>query len=269
MVWVLRYMWLGQYFVRNFNDDPKTPFEYPNRIQIENWENIEIAWNSVKSGPFDLQNGKTPPFFRISTRYFGHLIIGKCSFTYIFFSKISKMWGFEKQKKIFPQFSKLTKKQNLRLSRFDGLHSSAFLVRTNRFYLLNWNLTATPAHPYFRPKSAEHDAILTSFMADWSRHKKSLVWMCEIVQDRSTLRMVVIRAEFMNLQGLLVRSSNWFAISSVEISSLGTSLSGKFVQFSSGHWCQEPPFSSFSSVRFTYSSGPGGDICFHFWAIEW
>ena len=40
--------------------------------------------------------------------------------------------------------------------------------------------------------------------------------------------------EFVNLRGLLVQSSKWLGISSVQFSSLVTSLSGKFVQFSSG-----------------------------------
>ena len=52
-----------------------------------------------------------------------------------------------------------------------------------------------------------------------------------------------------DLQGLLVQSSNWFGISSVQFSSVGTSLSGKFFQFSSGHRNQMLPFSSFSSVH--------------------
>ena len=68
--------------------------------------------------------------------------------------------------------------------------------------------------------------------------------------------------EFVNLQGLLVQSSKWFGISSVQFSSLGTSLPGKFVQLSSGYQGQVPPFSSFSSVhsvQFTNSSGPDSD----------
>ena len=52
----------------------------------------------------------------------------------------------------------------------------------------------------------------------------------------------------MNLQGLLIQSSNLFSISSVQFSSLGTCLSGKFVQFSSWQRGQVPPF---SSVQFT------------------
>ena len=52
--------------------------------------------------------------------------------------------------------------------------------------------------------------------------------------------------ELLSLQGLFVQSSNWFAISSVQFSSLGTSLSGKLVQSSSGHQGQVPLFSSFS-----------------------
>ena len=40
-----------------------------------------------------------------------------------------------------------------------------------------------------------------------------------------------------------------------QFSSLGPSLSGKFVRFSSRHRRQVPPFNSFSSVQFTSSSG--------------
>ena len=43
----------------------------------------------------------------------------------------------------------------------------------------------------------------------------------------------------MNLQGILDRSSKWFDVSSVQIITLVTSLSGKFVQFSSGREGQD------------------------------
>ena len=69
--------------------------------------------------------------------------------------------------------------------------------------------------------------------------------------------------EFVNLRGLLVQSSSLLGISSVQFSSLGTSLSGKFVQFSSGHRGQVPQFRSFSSVhlvQFTNSSGPARNV---------
>ena len=59
-----------------------------------------------------------------------------------------------------------------------------------------------------------------------------------------------------NEQDLIVQSSNWFGISSVYFSSLGTNLSRKFVQFSSGHLGKVSPISSVHSVRFTNSSGP-------------
>ena len=57
--------------------------------------------------------------------------------------------------------------------------------------------------------------------------------------------------EFMNLRDRLVQSSKWFDISSLQFSSLVTSLSGKFVQFSSGHEDNVPPF---SSVQFRLGS---------------
>ena len=41
--------------------------------------------------------------------------------------------------------------------------------------------------------------------------------------------------EFVNLRGLVIQSSNLFGISSVQFSSLGTSLSGKCVQFGLGY----------------------------------
>ena len=66
--------------------------------------------------------------------------------------------------------------------------------------------------------------------------------------------------EFVNLQDLLVQSSKWFGISSEQFISPGTSMSGKFVQFSSEHRGQVYPFGSFSSVhsdQFMNFSGPG------------
>ena len=54
--------------------------------------------------------------------------------------------------------------------------------------------------------------------------------------------------KFVNLRGFLAQSSKLFDISSVQCSSLGTSLSGKFVQFSSGH--RTKCFSSARSVQF-------------------
>ena len=41
--------------------------------------------------------------------------------------------------------------------------------------------------------------------------------------------------DFVNLQGLLVQSSKWLGISSVQLSSLVTNLPETFVQFSAGH----------------------------------
>ena len=66
--------------------------------------------------------------------------------------------------------------------------------------------------------------------------------------------------EFVNLQGILVRSSKFLGISSVQFSFLAISLTGKLVQFSTEHGGQVPPFSSLSSVhsvQFTNFSGPG------------
>ena len=62
--------------------------------------------------------------------------------------------------------------------------------------------------------------------------------------------------EFVNLQSLLVQSSIWFGVNSVQFSSLFTILYGKFVQFSSGYGGQVPPFSSFSSVQFSSQTFP-------------
>ena len=56
-------------------------------------------------------------------------------------------------------------------------------------------------------------------------------------------------AEFVNLQGLLVQSSKWFGISSVQFGFLVTSLSRKLIQFSSGHGGQVSPFSSVHSFH--------------------
>ena len=66
-------------------------------------------------------------------------------------------------------------------------------------------------------------------------------------------RLALGSEEFVNLKGFLVQSSGLFGISSVQFSSLGTSLSVKFVQFSSGHRGQVPH--SVRSVQFTNSSG--------------
>ena len=73
----------------------------------------------------------------------------------------------------------------------------------------------------------------------------------------------------MNLQGLLVQSSKWFGISSVQFSFLATSFSGKFVQFSSGHGGQVHPFSSEHSVQFTSSSGPDSDWPGWLGSVHW
>ena len=57
---------------------------------------------------------------------------------------------------------------------------------------------------------------------------------------------------FVSLQGLLVQTSKWFGISSVQFSSLVTSLAGKFVQFSSvqARWPRvSVQFSSLSSFH--------------------
>ena len=67
------------------------------------------------------------------------------------------------------------------------------------------------------------------------------------------------RIDLTDLQSHLVQSPNWFGINSVQFSSLGTSFSGKIMQFSLGHWGQVLLFGLFSlvhSVAFTNSSGP-------------
>ena len=63
-------------------------------------------------------------------------------------------------------------------------------------------------------------------------------------------------AGFVNLQGVLLQSSKWLGISSVQFGSIVTSLSGKFVQFNSGHGGQVTPSSSVHSFHFANSSGP-------------
>ena len=56
--------------------------------------------------------------------------------------------------------------------------------------------------------------------------------------------------EFVNLLCLLVQSSNYFAISSIQFSSLDTSLSGNFAQFSSGSRGQMSSLGSVQSTQF-------------------
>ena len=88
----------------------------------------------------------------------------------------------------------------------------------------------------------------------------------DVVQRYYCLRVASMSdsgsAEFASLQRRLVQNSSWFGISSIQFSSLFTTLFGKFIQFSSGHRGEMPPFSSFSSVHsvlFTNSSGPDSD----------
>ena len=62
--------------------------------------------------------------------------------------------------------------------------------------------------------------------------------------------------EFVNLKGLFIQSSNLFGISSVQFSSLGTSLSGKIVQFGSGCWGQVPLFISVQFILLSSQTPP-------------
>ena len=73
----------------------------------------------------------------------------------------------------------------------------------------------------------------------------------QVKQHPQTLWPRPEEEESVNLQDLLIQSSNWFGISSLQFSSLHTSLSGngKLIQFSFGHQSQVPPISSFSSVH--------------------
>ena len=69
--------------------------------------------------------------------------------------------------------------------------------------------------------------------------------------------------EFVNLQGLLVQRSKWFGVSSVQISSPVTSLSGKFVQFSSGHGGQDTGVHRDTGTWNTHEKLP------HFYEVAW
>ena len=60
--------------------------------------------------------------------------------------------------------------------------------------------------------------------------------------------------EFVNFLGLVVQSSKWFRISSVQFSSIVTRLPGKFVQFSSWGSSNFKKFSKFSSKFSQFSS---------------
>ena len=59
-------MFLGQFFVKNAKNDPRTLFERPKSEKNENRKNAEIAGNRVKMAVFDLLNAKTRTFFKIS-----------------------------------------------------------------------------------------------------------------------------------------------------------------------------------------------------------
>ena len=57
---------LGQFFVKNMKNVPRTLLNGQNRTKFENQENTEIAGNSVKMAVLDLQNTKSPSFFKTS-----------------------------------------------------------------------------------------------------------------------------------------------------------------------------------------------------------
>ena len=54
-----------------------------NLTKFEKRKNAEIHVNGVEVVFFGIQNGKTQPFFKISTRTFLYIFIDKCPFTYI------------------------------------------------------------------------------------------------------------------------------------------------------------------------------------------
>ena len=94
--------------------------------------------------------------------------------------------------------------------------------------------------------------------AMWSTAYQVRTGDSEILWPRAVWRCGPGTEEFMNLQGLLVRSLKWFGISSEQFSSLVTSLSGKVVQFSSGHGSRcLRSVRSVHSVQIANSSGPG------------
>ena len=61
-------MFLGQFYVKNTKNDPRTLFERPkSEKKIENRKNAEIAGNRAKMAVFDLLNAKTGTILKIST----------------------------------------------------------------------------------------------------------------------------------------------------------------------------------------------------------
>ena len=61
-----RCVFLGQIFVKNAKNDPRTLFNGPNRTKIQNRKNIEFLINSVKSGRFGHSERQNSAVFKDS-----------------------------------------------------------------------------------------------------------------------------------------------------------------------------------------------------------
>ena len=61
-----RCVFLGQIFVKNAKNDPRTLFNGPNRTKNQNRKNIEFLINSVKSGRFGHSEGQNSAVFKDS-----------------------------------------------------------------------------------------------------------------------------------------------------------------------------------------------------------
>ena len=69
----VRYMFLGQIFVKNAKKWLYITFWVAQYREKWQKEKVEINWNSMKSDLFGIQDGETLPFFMMSVLTFTHL----------------------------------------------------------------------------------------------------------------------------------------------------------------------------------------------------
>ena len=187
-------MFLGQTFVKSAENNTRTLFERPK--SDKNWKlgKCRNPRKKRKSGLFGIQNGKTQPFFKKATWNFVHLFIGKCSYTCRyslfwklknFLAKMGKWWSFSPIFTIFKKF----KIWDTNLIAMFNLHVCCNPIGS----FLKTVLVTIPAHPYFLPKSGEHDGTLTSFPDDVSEPWKiPLIRVCKFDAGRAMQSLVAI-----------------------------------------------------------------------------
>ena len=160
-VWVAWYMFLGQFFVKNAKNDPRTLFERPKSEKIlkigKMQKSPEIGW---KMAVFDLLNAKTRTFFKISTWNFVHVYTWQDSFTYI-----PVFWKFENFAQTFLKITffvdyfftifKIFKILKIRDSSLLATCILNNLLKTNCFYHLKCLRDSVSREPLFLPKTGK------------------------------------------------------------------------------------------------------------------